>query len=230
MGRESGDEGPRRMRARRWTASAACLMSCAASWTGEAAASEQLTEAEARAIIAKYGGTRCLREGKRSGADLDPNATSGPGRNGWSRFSTPRGCGTISRNSASGSFAAPSLPRFAGPDVFCAGVGGAVGARIPFIRRLALGMKKVILAFMKTAISIPDDVFQRAERAAKRLGISRSELFTRAMQEFLGIRRSEEITASYNEAFGDGDDRETSAFRREATRRQLLNVEWRDTE
>lgn len=83
---------------------------------------------------------------------------------------------------------------------------------------------------MKTAISIPDDVFRRAERAAKRLGISRSELFTRAMQEFLGVRRSEEVTASYNEAFDTGNDSETNAFRREATRRQLLDVEWRDTE
>jgi hypothetical protein len=33
---------------------------------------------------------------------------------------------------------------------------------------------------LKTAISIPDQVFRRAEAAAKRLGLSRSELFTRA--------------------------------------------------
>ena len=38
---------------------------------------------------------------------------------------------------------------------------------------------------MKTAISIPDDVFREAERAAKRLGMSRSELFSRAAVEFL---------------------------------------------
>jgi hypothetical protein len=62
------------MRARRLSASAACLISCATSWTGVTAASEPLTEAESRAIIAKYGGTRCLREGKRSGADLEPDA------------------------------------------------------------------------------------------------------------------------------------------------------------
>jgi len=32
---------------------------------------------------------------------------------------------------------------------------------------------------MKTAVSVPNDVFRAAERAAKRLGISRSELYAR---------------------------------------------------
>ncbi len=36
---------------------------------------------------------------------------------------------------------------------------------------------------MKTAISIPDEVFRQAEQAAKRLGVSRSEFFTRAVRE-----------------------------------------------
>lgn len=38
---------------------------------------------------------------------------------------------------------------------------------------------------MKTAISIPDDVFERAERTAARLGWSRSQLYTRAVAAFL---------------------------------------------
>jgi metal-responsive CopG/Arc/MetJ family transcriptional regulator len=41
---------------------------------------------------------------------------------------------------------------------------------------------------MKTVISIPDDVFRQAEHAAKRLGMTRSELFTRAVRDFLGVR------------------------------------------
>lgn len=84
----------------------------------------------------------------------------------------------------------------------------------------------VILGAMKTAISIPDDVFERAELAAKRLGISRSELFTRAMREFLGFRRDQAVTASYDAAFADGDDEQAAPFRREAARRALLAVEW----
>ena len=38
---------------------------------------------------------------------------------------------------------------------------------------------------MKTAISIPDSVFQAAESLAKRLGISRSELFRRAVDAYI---------------------------------------------
>ena len=79
---------------------------------------------------------------------------------------------------------------------------------------------------MKTAISIPDDVFREAERAAKRLGVSRSELYARAMREFLGVQRDTAITASYDQAFGDADDPESEQLRREATRRALLAVEW----
>ena len=79
---------------------------------------------------------------------------------------------------------------------------------------------------MKTAISIPDDVFEQAEQAAKRLGLSRSELFTRAVKAFLATRLERNITSSYNAAFGDATDSDVDAFRREATRRTLLDVEW----
>ena len=78
---------------------------------------------------------------------------------------------------------------------------------------------------MKTAISIPDEVFRHAERAAKRLGVSRSELFTRAMREYLGATRDATVTATYDEAFAADDD-DLASFRREATRRALLEVEW----
>ncbi len=38
---------------------------------------------------------------------------------------------------------------------------------------------------MKTAISIPDEIFDAAERAAKRLGMSRSELYVNAVREYV---------------------------------------------
>jgi hypothetical protein len=81
---------------------------------------------------------------------------------------------------------------------------------------------------MKTAISIPDDVFEQAEQAAKRLGLSRSELFTRAVRAFLETRTARNITNSYNAAFGDESASDIEAFRREATRRALLGVDWED--
>jgi hypothetical protein len=80
---------------------------------------------------------------------------------------------------------------------------------------------------MKTAISIPDEIFEQAERAAKRLGLSRSELFTKAVKEFLDQRSATNITRSYDAAFGDGED-DLIEFRRRASRQALLAVEWGD--
>ncbi len=52
---------------------------------------------------------------------------------------------------------------------------------------------------MKTAISIPDPIFQSAERMARRLGMSRSELYARAVERFLLQHRDEHITELVND-------------------------------
>jgi len=81
---------------------------------------------------------------------------------------------------------------------------------------------------MKTAISIPDPIFRRAEAAAKRLGVSRSELFTRAAVEFLKAHPPEDITASYDRAFAERDsDRALSKQQGRIARTALKKVEWR---
>jgi len=56
---------------------------------------------------------------------------------------------------------------------------------------------------MKTAISIPDPIFQSAERAARRLGISRSELYTTAVERFLRDHGDEAITKALNRVYGE---------------------------
>ena len=43
---------------------------------------------------------------------------------------------------------------------------------------------------MKTAISIPDETFEAAEQFAKRLGLSRSELYATAVAEYLARQRA----------------------------------------
>jgi metal-responsive CopG/Arc/MetJ family transcriptional regulator len=53
---------------------------------------------------------------------------------------------------------------------------------------------------MKTAISIPDDTFERVERAAKRLGVSRSEFYARAAQSWLDALEDENTTDAINDA------------------------------
>ena len=58
---------------------------------------------------------------------------------------------------------------------------------------------------MKTAISIPDDVFDGAERAAKALGLSRSELYATAVREFVERHRSDNVTERLNKVYAQDD-------------------------
>jgi metal-responsive CopG/Arc/MetJ family transcriptional regulator len=46
---------------------------------------------------------------------------------------------------------------------------------------------------MKTAISIPDAVFHAAESLAKRLGMSRSELFSRAVEAYIEAHKHDSL-------------------------------------
>lgn len=78
---------------------------------------------------------------------------------------------------------------------------------------------------MKTVITIPDAIFKRADRLAKRLKLSRSELYAEAVREYTDRHEDSEITESYNLMADDmGDD--DFAFVSEATRRTLERVEW----
>lgn len=54
---------------------------------------------------------------------------------------------------------------------------------------------------MKTAISIPDPLFDAAERLAHRLGMSRSELFQNAVEAYLRDRRDEGITEALDAVY-----------------------------
>ena len=54
---------------------------------------------------------------------------------------------------------------------------------------------------MKTAISIPDPLFYTAENIAKRLGISRSELYARALESFIKNRDKQDITEALNSVY-----------------------------
>lgn len=77
---------------------------------------------------------------------------------------------------------------------------------------------------MEIAVSIPSDVFEEAERLAGRLQTSRSQLYTRAIAEFLA-RHDERVTAAMNtvvdEVVSDLGD-----FSREAANQALRRVEW----
>jgi hypothetical protein len=54
---------------------------------------------------------------------------------------------------------------------------------------------------MKTAISIPDPVFKSAEVLASRLGLSRSELYARALESYVNFNDPQLVTARLNELY-----------------------------
>lgn len=56
---------------------------------------------------------------------------------------------------------------------------------------------------MKTAISIEDGLFQQAEVAARELGLSRSALYSQAVEEFIKTHMPNEITRRYNEVYAN---------------------------
>jgi len=54
---------------------------------------------------------------------------------------------------------------------------------------------------MKTAVSLPDPLYEAADQLAKRLGVSRSELYATAIEEYLKSRRSEGVTEALNRVY-----------------------------
>lgn len=78
---------------------------------------------------------------------------------------------------------------------------------------------------MKTALSIPDDLFERGERLARRMRSSRSQLYARAMADFVVQHEDDQITTTMNEVLRDvGTD--PDEFSRRAARHTLRRVEW----
>ena len=51
---------------------------------------------------------------------------------------------------------------------------------------------------MKTAVSLPDALFQAADKVSKRLGLSRSELYQRALSAFVDRHNDELVTETLN--------------------------------
>ena len=54
---------------------------------------------------------------------------------------------------------------------------------------------------MKTAISIPDNIFLAADQYAKSQGVSRSQLYTKAVAQFLEQHMSDQITKQLDEVY-----------------------------
>jgi len=80
---------------------------------------------------------------------------------------------------------------------------------------------------MKTAVSVPDDVFERADRLARSTGRSRSDVYSAALREYVGRHAPDEVTAALNRVVDAmGDDAARESFVRESAQRTLEASEW----
>jgi metal-responsive CopG/Arc/MetJ family transcriptional regulator len=62
-------------------------------------------------------------------------------------------------------------------------------------------MTSAMLGVMKTTLSLPGPLFEAAEELAKRLGISRSELYANAIAEYLRAHQREAVTEALNRVY-----------------------------
>lgn len=78
---------------------------------------------------------------------------------------------------------------------------------------------------MKTAVSLPDDLFERADRFAKARRMSRSELVAKALAAYLTLREKGELTREMNDYAARVNTGLTPAEQKRRYRR-LMEVEW----
>jgi predicted transcriptional regulator len=81
---------------------------------------------------------------------------------------------------------------------------------------------------MKTAVSIPNDLFEGAERLARRTRRSRSRLFSDALREYLAHHAPDNVTELMDKALGQigaGKDTLVSS----AGKRTLYEIAWRSS-
>lgn len=78
---------------------------------------------------------------------------------------------------------------------------------------------------MKTAISIPDRLFASADALARKLGVSRSRLYTTAVAEYLAKHQAVRVTGRLNALYAAEASRLAPGVRR-AQRRVLRRAEW----
>jgi metal-responsive CopG/Arc/MetJ family transcriptional regulator len=78
---------------------------------------------------------------------------------------------------------------------------------------------------MKTAVSIPDEIYEGAERLARRTKKSRSRLFSDALKEYLARHAPDEVTRAMNRACDEAAQGK-DAFVAAASRRILERSEW----
>lgn len=79
---------------------------------------------------------------------------------------------------------------------------------------------------MKTAISLPDDLFDAVERIVQRSKRHRSEVYADALREYVARHSPEEITDALNQVVADIGESPDDEFAAAAARHTLARTEW----
>jgi metal-responsive CopG/Arc/MetJ family transcriptional regulator len=79
---------------------------------------------------------------------------------------------------------------------------------------------------MKTAISIPEPVFKTAENLAKRLGLSRSELYVRAISSYVEEHKHQKVTELLNEIYEEETNHDLDKGFKRAQMKSIDKEEW----
>jgi len=80
---------------------------------------------------------------------------------------------------------------------------------------------------MKTAISIPDDIFEQADRLAKARGWSRSELYANAVSAFVNSERFSGVRKKLDSVYGGGtEDSTVEPLLANAQARSIAKENW----
>ncbi len=79
---------------------------------------------------------------------------------------------------------------------------------------------------MKTAISIPDTEFEAAERLAKRLRVSRSQLYRRAITDFVARHAETRVTEKLNEVYVEPAESALDVAWQRAQAKSIPTEEW----
>jgi len=77
---------------------------------------------------------------------------------------------------------------------------------------------------MKVAISLPDPVYEAAETIRKRLGVSRSRFYTKAVESQVRTYQADEIREALDQVYGSEDSRMDPVLKR--LQAEALREEW----
>ncbi len=69
---------------------------------------------------------------------------------------------------------------------------------------------------MKTAISVPDDLFEKVEELSEELHLSRSRIFTEAVKDYIARRKNEKLLQALNQAYSEPETDEETTIRRQS--------------